>query len=152
MKKTGIILIFIVLINISVMYANTPIVIKTTPTNRDVIESKALKKIKIFFTHPLNVKTINIFTVIFQKFNGEKLFGKVDYNSANSCIVFTPALQLAKNSKSASDFKTKANEIIEKDLSFREQAINQFGLSLEEELFYFGRPMFKSLEYFFVKE
>ncbi|MCK5686437.1 hypothetical protein KAJ27_20040 [bacterium] len=50
MKKTGIILIFIVLINISVMYANTPIVIKTTPTNRDVIESKALKKIKIFFT------------------------------------------------------------------------------------------------------
>ncbi len=88
-----------VLINISVIYANTPVIIKTIPSIGEIVDSKAVKKIKIFFTKPLNVKTINIFTVIFQKFNGEKLFGKVDYTPSNSCIIFSPAMKLEKNSK-----------------------------------------------------
>jgi Fe-S-cluster containining protein len=61
---------------------------------------------------------------------------------------FADIEQLAKDSISADDFHSRVDQIIEKDLALREQAIKKFGLSLEEELFYFGRPLFKSLEYY----
>ncbi len=64
---------------------------------------------------------------------------------------FADIEQLSKSGKSAPDIQAGVDEIIKKDLSIREQAINQFGLSLEKELFYFGRPMFKSLDYYFGK-
>lgn len=44
--------------------------------------------------------------------------------------------------------ETKKEQIIARDLALREQAINKFNISLQEELFYFGRPMFKSLDFF----
>ncbi len=39
-------------------------------------------------------------------------------------------------------------EIIENDLSTRQSAVQQYNLSLGQELFYFGRPMFQNLSYF----
>lgn len=42
----------------------------------------------------------------------------------------------------------RIDELIAKDLAMREQAITKFNLSLPMELFYFGRPMFKSQEYY----
>jgi len=41
-----------------------------------------------------------------------------------------------------------AQEIISRDLAIREKAITTYNLSLAQELFYFGRPMFKSIDYF----
>jgi len=34
-----------------------------------------------------------------------------------------------------------------RDLAIREEAVTRFGLSIEAELFYFGRPMFKSFDF-----
>ncbi len=39
----------------------------------------------------------------------------------------------------------KLNALVQRDLTLRSQAISKFGLSLEEELFIFGRPLFKIL-------
>lgn len=61
---------------------------------------------------------------------------------------FTNIEELCKDNNNSNDCRTKIHVIIQMDLSIREQAINLLGLSLAEELFYFGRPMFKSLDYF----
>ncbi len=39
-------------------------------------------------------------------------------------------------------------QIINNDLAIRQEAVRIFDLSLAQELFYFGRPMFKSLSFF----
>jgi len=39
----------------------------------------------------------------------------------------------------------KLTSLVQRDLTLRSQAIAKFGLSLEEELFIFGRPLFKIL-------
>jgi len=39
-------------------------------------------------------------------------------------------------------------KIINDDLAIRQAAIRRYNLDLEQELFYFGRPMFQSLSYY----
>ena len=40
------------------------------------------------------------------------------------------------------------SRLINQDISLRQKAVNQLNLSLREELFYFGRPMFQTLEFY----
>jgi Fe-S-cluster containining protein len=61
---------------------------------------------------------------------------------------FADIEQSAQTKKPGNGIRSKINVIIERDLSIREQAVSLLSLSLEEELFYFGRPMFTSLEYY----
>ena len=50
---------------------------------------------------------------------------------------------MKKNSDSISLAKLTA--LVQEDLTIRSKAISEFGLSVEAELFFFGRPMFKIL-------
>jgi len=50
---------------------------------------------------------------------------------------------MKKNSDSISLVKLTA--LVQQDLAIRSKAISEFGLSVETELFFFGRPMFKIL-------
>lgn len=47
-----------------------------------------------------------------------------------------------KDKKDAA-FPEKLAALVQRDLEVRSQAVAEFGLSLEEELFFFGRPLFK---------
>jgi Fe-S-cluster containining protein len=56
---------------------------------------------------------------------------------------------LAKQRKDvdSDSVKEQMDKIFAQDMAIREKAIKEFNLSLSQELFYFGRPMFKSLQY-----
>lgn len=59
--------------------------------------------------------------------------------------------ELAKSASKGPEIpsvRERIKEIIAKDLAIREKAVLKFNLSLPAEMFYFGRPMFKSLSFF----
>ncbi|HFQ81267.1 MAG TPA: YkgJ family cysteine cluster protein [Desulfobacterales bacterium] len=53
--------------------------------------------------------------------------------------------KLAALTLQESDVESRIAIIINDDLSIRQRALTMFNLNLAEELFYFGRPMFKAL-------
>jgi len=56
--------------------------------------------------------------------------------------------RMRMKNKQTSVIMDACREIIENDLSIRQAAVQQYNLSLSQELFYFGRPMFQNLSYF----
>jgi len=58
-----------------------------------------------------------------------------------------PDLKTISRTVSRSSKKTvkKLERIINKDLAYRIRAIDEFNLSVSQELFYFGRPLFQLL-------
>jgi Fe-S-cluster containining protein len=57
-------------------------------------------------------------------------------------------LRLAAKMHNAAASIDACHRLINKDLAIRQNAIWQYNLSLGQELFYFGRPMFQSLSYY----
>lgn len=62
-----------------------------------------------------------------------------------------PDFLLIQKGEISGDDKRKVEELVQQDLAIRTEAVKQFGLSLQLELFYFGRPMFQLLSSLGVK-
>lgn len=63
---------------------------------------------------------------------------------------YAKALPLMEHLSSPTPAKVSMEELtglMQQDLQLREQAISAFRLSLQQELFYFGRPLFQSLQH-----
>jgi len=63
---------------------------------------------------------------------------------------YARALPLLDNLSSAAPDEKSMKELtglMQQDLLLREQVVSAFGLTLQQELFYFGRPLFQSLQH-----